>query len=47
MGRIWGVKVEMGKILKLNQDLVARSIVSKAPKNAKKVRTELTKTREE
>ena len=33
----------MGKILKLNRDLVARSMVSKAPQKAKKVRTELAK----
>ncbi len=32
-----------GKILKLNQDLVARSMVSKAPQKAKKVRTDLAK----
>ena len=35
--------VEMGKILKLNRDLVARSMVSKAPQKAEKVRTELAK----
>ncbi len=35
--------VEMGKSLKLNRDLVARSMVSKAPQKAKKVRTELAK----
>ena len=33
----------MGKIFKLNRDLVARSMVSKAPQKAKKVRTELAK----
>ena len=33
----------MGKILKLNRDLVARSMVSKSPQKAKKVRTELAK----
>ncbi len=33
----------MGKILKLNRDLVVRSMVSKAPHKAKKVRTELAK----
>ena len=33
----------MGKILKLNRDLVARSMVSKAPQKAEKVRTELAK----
>ncbi len=43
LGRRRGVNVEMGKILKLNRDLVARSIVSKAPQKAKKVRTELAK----
>ena len=33
----------MGKILKLNRDLVARSMVSKSSQKAKKVRTELAK----
>ncbi len=42
LGRRRGVKVEMRKILKLNRDLVARSMVSKAQQKAKKVRTELT-----
>ncbi len=36
-----GVNVEMGKILKLNWELVDCSIVSNAPQKAKKVRTEL------
>ncbi len=43
LGRRRGFNVEMGKILKLNRDLVARSIVSKAPQKAKKVRTKLAK----
>ncbi len=33
----------MGKILKLNRDLFARRMVSKAPQKAKKVRIELAK----
>ncbi len=33
----------MGKILKLDRDLVARSMVSKAPQEAEKARTELAK----
>ena len=39
------MKVEMGKILMRNRDLVARSMVSKAPQKAEKpeVRTELAK----
>ena len=37
------IKVEMGRILKLNRDLVARSKASKAPQNAEEVRTELAK----
>ncbi len=41
LGRSRGIRVEMGKILKLNRDLVALSMVSKAPQTAKKVRTEL------
>ena len=36
-----GIKVEMGKIFKLNRDLVARSMVSEAPQKTKKVRIEL------
>ena len=43
MGRRRGIKVEMGKILKLNRDLVSRSMVSKAPQKAMKVRIELAK----
>ncbi len=38
-----GIKVEMGKILRLNRDLVARSMASKAPQKANKVRIELAK----
>ncbi len=41
MGRRRGVNVKLEKILKLNQDLVERSIVSKAPQKVKKARTEL------
>ncbi len=41
LGRSREIRDEMGKILKLNRDLVARSMVSKAPQTAKKVRTEL------
>ncbi len=33
----------MGKILKLDRDLVARSMVSKTPQKEEKVRTELAK----
>ncbi len=33
----------MGKILKLNRDLVVRSLVSKAPQKARKVRNGLAK----
>jgi hypothetical protein len=36
-----GVNVEMGEILKLNRNMVARSVVSMAPQKAEKVRTEL------
>jgi hypothetical protein len=43
LGRRRGIKVEIRKILKLNRDLVARSMVSKAPQKVKKVRTELAK----
>ena len=43
LGRRRGIKVKMGKILKLNRDLVVRSMVSKTPQKAKKVRTELAK----
>jgi hypothetical protein len=35
LGRKRGVNVELGKILKLNRDLVARSMVSKAPQKDK------------
>ncbi len=38
-----GVNVEMGKILKLDRDLVARSMVYKASQKAVKIRTELAK----
>ncbi len=43
LGRRRGVNVEMRKILKLNQYLVACSMVSKVPQKAEKVRTTLAK----
>ncbi len=43
LGPETGSQCRSGKTLKLNRALVSRSIVSKAPQKAKKVRNELAK----